>query len=355
MKYRLLWKLLLINIVPVISVFILVIWLAIDKLAANYFMALMKNYDVSPTDIHQMFLTAIHHYLLWASLVALFIAFIINYMLTSRVLRPLSQMSAITRQVAAGNYSHRVAVTTQDEVGQLGIAFNQMADSLAEVEQLRKNMVADLAHELRTPLTNLRGYLEALHDEVLPPTHETFQILQQETLHLVRLVENLQQLAKADAAKSYLKRENVYIETEIIQLLKLYQSNFNDKKISIETCFPSSQRTVSADRDKILQALRNLIENAWKYTPHYGRLTIFIKHHETYTKIGFNNSGPQIPEDILPYIFERFFRGDRSRSRNTGSAGLGLAIVKELIEAHGGEVGASSSQNLIKIWLILPL
>ncbi|MDH3330402.1 MAG: HAMP domain-containing protein, partial [Desulfobulbaceae bacterium] len=177
MKNRLIWKLLFINIVPVIGIIILVIWLAIDQLAAKYFMALMNKYDVSPTDIHQMFLTAIHTYLLWATGAALCLAFLLSYLLTRRVLRPLSQMTTVTREVSAGNYSARVDVVTQDEVGDLGIAFNRMADSLEQVERLRKTMVADVAHELRTPLTNLRGYLEALNDGVLPPSQGTFQML----------------------------------------------------------------------------------------------------------------------------------------------------------------------------------
>ena len=201
LKQRLLWKLLLINIVPVIGIIILVVWIAIDQLAASYFMALMDKYEVSPDDIHQMFLTAVHRYLLWSTLAALILAFVISYFLIRRVLRPLSQMRAITREVAAGNFSARVQVTSGDEVGELGLAFNRMADSLAKLEQLRKTMVADVAHELRTPLTNLRGYLEALHDGVLPPSQETFGMLQQEIMRLVSLVENLQQLARADAGR----------------------------------------------------------------------------------------------------------------------------------------------------------
>ncbi len=125
MRNRLLWKLLFTNILPVIGVIFLVVWLAVDKLAAQYFMELMKIYDVSPSDIHQMFLASIHQYLIWASLAALALAFVLSFLLTRRVLRPLSQMTAITREVAAGNFSLRAEITTGDEVGELGIAFNQ--------------------------------------------------------------------------------------------------------------------------------------------------------------------------------------------------------------------------------------
>jgi len=355
MKKHLLWKLLLTNIIPVIGVIFLVVWLAVDKLAANYFMALMDKYEVSPADIHQMFLTSVHHYLVWASLAALGVAFILSYLLTRRVLKPLSEMTAITKEVAAGNFSLRAEITTEDEVGQLGIAFNRMADSLEQIEQLRKTMVADVAHELRTPLTNLRGYLEAITDGVIPPTSETFQMLQQENLRLVHLVDNLQQLARADAARAYLKREKTDLPDLITQMVDLNLPNFQAKEITIETCFPSVVPSVSADRDKLLQALRNLIENCCKYTPESGRVIISVVTLAEGLKVDFQNSGNGISREDLPYIFERFFRADRSRIRGaSGGAGIGLAITRELIEAHGGTVGAESIPGETHIWIMLP-
>lgn len=354
MKNRLLWKLLLTNIIPVIGVIFLIVWLAIDKLAANYFMALMDIYEVSPDHIHQMFLTSIHHYLVWASLAALALAFVLSFLLTRRILRPLSQMTAITKELAAGNYSLRADITTVDEVGELGKAFNQMANSLEQIEQLRKNMVADVAHELRTPLTNLRGYLEALNDGVIPPSPETFTMLQKENLHLVHLVENLQQLARADAAKAYLKLEKIALADLVKQMLALNHSCFQKKAITVETDFPENPVIISADRDKILQAIRNLVDNCCTYTPDSGQVKISISRTEGQVTVDFQNSGPGISEADLPYIFERFFRADRSRSRNSGGAGIGLAITKELVEAHGGKVGAQSVSCETHVWFSLP-
>lgn len=355
MKQRLLWKLLLVNIVPVIGIIILVVWLVIDQLAANYFMALMDKYDVSPNDIHQMFLHAVHRYLLWATLAALVLAFVISYFLIRRVLQPLAQMRAITREVAAGNFSARVDVRSQDEIGELGLAFNRMADSLERIEQLRKTMVADVAHELRTPLTNLRGYLEALTDQVLPPSQQTFTMLQQEILRLVSLVENLQQLARADAAKAFLKREKLSLSEVVDQILSLYTLQLQDKKILVEKNIIRTAEFVKADRDKLLQAVRNLIENAWKYTPENGRIIISTRLEQDAVRLTIANSGPGIQESDLPFIFERFFRADRSRSRDGGGAGIGLAIVKELIEAHGGRVGAESRDGKTQVWFTLPV
>ncbi|PHR26379.1 MAG: two-component sensor histidine kinase [Desulfotalea sp.] len=355
MKNRLLWKLLLTNIIPVIGVIFLIVWFAVDKLAAKYFMALMDNYDVSPDDIHHMFLTSIHYYLVWASLAALGLAIVLSYLLTRRVLRPLSQMTAITKEVAAGNFSLRAEVSTNDEVGELGIAFNSMADSLEQIEQLRKNMVADVAHELRTPLTNLRGYLEALHDGVIPPTTETFQMLQQENLRLVHLVENLQQLARADASRAYLKREKVLLDDLVMQMVELQKPNFREKHIAVTLTGIDDSHWVDVDRDKVLQALRNMVENCWKYTPKGGAVVITIALVDSGIKVDFENSGPGILKDDLPYVFERFFRAEKSRSRDAGGAGIGLAITKELLEAHGGQVGAESNSGETHVWLILPL
>ena len=354
LKQRLLWKLLLINIVPVIGIIILVVWLSIDQLAAGYFMALMEKYDVSPNEINQMFLTAVHRYLVWASIAALGLAFIISYFLTRRILHPLSQMSAITREVAAGNFSDRVEVTSRDEVGQLGLAFNRMADSLAKVEQLRKTMVADVAHELRTPLTNLRGYLEALNDKVLPPSPQTFEVLQQEILRLVNLVENLQQLARADAARAFLQREKLSLAEIVTQMLTLYRSRFQAINITLEENITHDAGYVMADRDKLLQAVRNLVENALKYTEAGGRVAITVQRHKDAVRLVIVNTGPGIAPHDLPFIFERFFRADRSRSRDAGGAGIGLAIVRELIEAHGGQVGAESQGGETRVWFSLP-
>ncbi|WP_020678377.1 sensor histidine kinase [Geopsychrobacter electrodiphilus] len=353
MKRHLLWKLLL-NIVPIIAVTILVVWLAIDKLAATYFMRLMENYSIAPLESHRMFLEAVHRYLIWAALAALVLALLLNYLLTKRVLRPLSQMSRISQELADGNYTSRVEVVSADEVGQLGLAFNRMADSLDHLEKLRKKMVSDLAHELRTPLTNLRGYLEGLSDQVVPPSPETFQILESEILRLVHLVDDLQQLTKADSARAFLQRQELSLTTVIGQLRALFDQRFTAKGIELQVVIEPPALKLNADHDKLLQALRNLLENALRYTPEGGQVSICCRMVENRIEVAISNSGDGIDAADLPYIFERFFRADRSRSREHGGAGIGLSIVKQLVEAHGGQVGASSDQRLTRIWLRFP-
>ena len=353
MRLRLHWKLMLATTIPVIAVITGIIWLAFDQLAADYFMVLMDKYMVSPTETHRAFLTAVHRYLLWASLVALLLAFFLSYLLTKRVLRPRVQMSEASKQIAAGNFTARVDTAPSDEIGDLGTAFNLMGDSLEKLERLRKTMVADVAHELRTPLTNLRGYLEGLSDGVIPPDKQTLEMLQQENLRLVNLVEGLGQLARADAAHAYLERQPVDPQEGLKEILTLYRMNFEEKGISVTANF-TEPMLIQADRDKLLQAIRNLVENCWKYTPSGGEVTISCITSAKAIRTEFINSGPGIPEKDLPFIFERFFTADPSRSREAGGAGIGLAIVKQLIEAHGGKVGAESSAGETRIWFELP-
>jgi signal transduction histidine kinase len=315
----------------------------------------MDKYHISPTSSHEMFLGAIHRYLIWASLAAVIFAAALCFLLMKRVLDPLMQMTEITREISAGNYQVRVPIKSRDEVGQLAEAFNLMAQSLLKVEQLRKRMMIDVAHELRTPLTNIRGYLEALTDGVIEPSGETFELLQEETMRLVHLVEDILRLAKADAAGTDLKKTDVLISDLINQALDTFRTQFNAKAISVETDFGNRAATVRADPSKLSQVVANLMQNSVQYTPPGGRATISVQRERGDLKVVFSNTGAEIAPDDLPFLFERFYRGERSRSREHGGAGIGLAIVKELIEAHGGKTGAELSDGRIHIWFSLPL
>ncbi len=354
MRQRLLWNLLIGHIVPLFVIIALIVWNTVYRRAGDYYKVLVERYHVNPIDAHHMFLANIRHDLLWGALAALALTLLLTYLLTRWVLRPLFQLTAVTRKVADGNYSERVNVVSRYEVGQLVDAFNHMADNLEKIESLRKNMVADIAHELRTPLTNLRGYLEGLIDSVIPPSRETFRMLEQEVLRLVNLVEDLQQLARADAARAYLDRKELSLHELLRQIIDLYEPNFQEKEIIVQWDLGPGSEIVTADRDKLLQAIRNLADNAWKYTPAGGTVTISTQRSPDGIKTVFANSGAIIAQDDIPYLFERFFRADRSRSRDAGGAGIGLAIVKELIEAHGGTVGASSDVNGTRVWFTLP-
>lgn len=354
MKNRLLWKLLGINVL-VIAFVIIMVWLAVDYLAAGYFMTLMEKYNISPTSSHQMFLGAVHRYLVWASLGALLLAVGFSFFLMRRTLHPLTQMTEITSKISSGDYSARVPVKSQDEVGQLALAFNRMAESLKKIEQLRKTMMIDVAHELRTPLTNIKGYLEALTDGVISPSEETFDLLQEETSRLVQLVEDVLRLAKADAAKASLHKVEVNIVDLISQMLDSFRSQFEEKELRVVTNFAHGEENFWADPHHLSQVLQNLLQNSWQYTPSNGAVTVSTELTPRLVKVVFTNTGGEIADEDLPFIFERFYRGEKSRSREHGGAGIGLAIVKELVEAHGGSVGAKLLNGSIQIWFELPI
>ena len=206
MRSYLILKLLAIHL-AVIGFVMIIVWLSIDTLAAGYFVTLMDKYNISPEPAHAMFISAVHRYLVWAFIGAMALAVVLSFVLMRKVLAPLTRMNATTRQIAAGDFTARVPVNTRDEVGTLAKAFNRMAESLEEIENLRRTLMIDVAHELRTPLTNIRGYLEALNDRVLPLSDKTLSLLQDETLRLVQLVEDVLQLALADASHGKLNLE----------------------------------------------------------------------------------------------------------------------------------------------------
>jgi two-component system sensor histidine kinase BaeS len=353
MKPHLIYKLLAIHLV-VIAFIMAVVWFSIDTLAAGYFVTLMEKYHISPEPAHDMFVSAIHRYLIWAFLAAVLLAIGLSFLMMRKALAPLTQMTEISRKIAAGEFAVRVPAASHDEVGQLALAFNAMAQSLEKMERLRRNLMIDVTHELRTPLTNIRGYLEALGDGVLPPSDETFALLNAETMRLVQLVEDVLDLAKADAAKGHLNLEPVDIKESLDHILALFDRTLAQKNISLSVQAPTPKVVVPADRHRFVRVLRNLVDNAVRYTPVGGTIEIHILPTPTAVAIDFFNPAANLSDRDLPLLFERFYRGEKSRSREHGGAGIGLSIVKELVEANGGSVKAAMEGTRLRISLTLP-
>ncbi|MBC7932136.1 MAG: HAMP domain-containing protein [Rubrivivax sp.] len=353
MNSRLLRKLLLI-IVLVITLAVGVVWLAIDLFAADYFSFLMEKYNLPKDEVQHIFLDAAHRYIIWAGFAAMTLAVLLGFLLIRRILGPLYQMGVITGKVAQGDYTERIRVASSDEIGELAKSFNRMTDSLQKFEQLREAMVANVSHELRAPLTNMRGYLEALSDGVLPPSRKTFELLHEETLRLTALSNDLLTLSSADIARSTLKPKKINLREFILHALDLFRVQFAAKEIAVETEFPGEADDVLADPDKLGQVVHNLLQNVWQYTLRGGRVRVSVEPSPGWVRVTFANLGDGVAEEDLPFIFERFYRAEKSRSREYGGAGIGLAIVKELVEAHGGQVGAESSSAETRVWFTLP-
>lgn len=354
MKKTLLWKLLGINIIVIVFV-IIVVWLSVDYLAAGYFVTLMEKYNISPDSSHHMFVSSVHRYLVWSSIAAIVLAVALGFLLVKRALGPLTQMTGIATRISLGDYSGRVPIITRDEVGQLAEAFNGMAESLQHIEQLRKTMMMDVAHELRTPLTNIQGYLEALIDKVATPSRKNFELLLEETMRLVHLVEGVLRLAEADAARTDLHITKIRLSDVIARVMEQFKPQFDKKSLKVETNYVEDKSRLHADLDKISQVVSNLLQNALQYTPAGGTVKVFMESLTGERKVVFANTGEELAEEDVPFIFERFYRAEKSRSRDHGGAGIGLAIVKELIEAHKGRIGAEVYDNEIRVWFTLPV
>jgi len=309
------------------------VWTAQAPMMAPGFMAGGREQD---------FLATVSQSLLLAVLVGGAAAVVVAALFTRGILRPIGALTAAARRMEGGDLSQRVRVTSRDEIGQLGLAFNAMADGLARTEQLRRNMVADVAHELRTPLTNLRGYLEAMRDGVIEVRRETIESLYDEALLLTHLVDDMQDLSLSDAGRLALHRESVDAATLVSSaaLAAAPQASAHGISLRVEPVPPLPP--VYVDPQRVGQVLRNLLSNALAYTPAGGTVAIRASAERDVVRIDVRDTGAGIPAEHLPNVFERFYRADPSRARATGGAGIGLALVKQFISAHGGEVAVES-------------
>jgi signal transduction histidine kinase len=276
--------------------------------------------------------------LLLAGLVALLLALLFSY----QILKPIRALTEVANRMEKGDLSQRVKTRAKDEIGKLAHAFNTMADSLARSEQLRRNMVSDVAHELRTPLTNIRGYLEALQDRVVQPTQEIIASLYEESLLLSRLVADLQELSLAEAGQLCLICRPLALEEIIVKAAHALQLQAESKQIAIHIDIPPGLPKIEADPERVGQMLRNLLSNALTHTPVGGEIFVNAWVDGDEVRVSVQDSGEGIAAEHLPNIFERFYRADASRARATGGTGLGLAIVKQMVQAHGGRVGVES-------------
>jgi signal transduction histidine kinase len=263
-------------------------------------------------------------------------------MLGRRIVRPIEALTHAARRMEAGDLAQRVDTASRDEIGALAQAFNAMAQRLAHTETLRRHLVNDVAHELRTPLTNIRCQLEAVQDGLLTPGRETLESLHHEVMLLSRLVDDLQDLALAEAGQLRLDRTAVPVAALMATAAASLAPQAAARGVSLTSAPVAADLQVQADPQRLGQVLRNLIVNAITHTPAGGSIAIAAQSAPAQVAISVTDTGTGIAAEHLPHIFERFYRTDRSRTRATGGAGLGLAIVRQLVETQGGRVSVDS-------------
>ena len=287
--------------------------------------------------------SALNRSLLWAGLAAGVGGILLISLVSRRVLAPVSALGAAARRLGQGDLSQRVPTSSRDEIGQLGSTFNSMAEALEKAERNRRNMMADAAHELRTPLSNIQGYLEAMRDGLLQPDSATIDTIHQQVLHLARLVEDLRLLALAEAGVLSLNLQPDSLEEVIRRSVEAFRPRAEVKSVSISLEVSPELALVPMDRTRIAQVVGNLLENAIHHTQEAGQVTVLAEVIESSTaRVTVSDSGEGVVPEDLPYVFERFYRVDPSRTRATGGVGLGLTIAKQLVEAHGGTIRAES-------------
>lgn len=317
---------------------------ALDLLALYISLRQLLTRVLQTGDLGRVASARVEELLVLAAVGAALLAIGLAVFLSQRLARPLVRMIAVTQDIARGRYQTRIPIKGSDEVARLGEAIHELARHLDRLDTTRKEFLADVAHELRTPLTYMRGYAQVLHDGMARTPDEVRQylkIIYEETQRVERLVQDLFVLAQADAGMSNVHRETVDLAELAGQVTERFRPRAEEKGIVLAMRKKPAPQT-EVDPMRIEQAVVNLLDNALRYTPAGGSVTVNVGAKGEGVEITVQDTGPGIPSEELPYIWDRLHRVDKSRSREYGGAGLGLSIVKHIAELHGGRVTAES-------------
>ncbi len=273
---------------------------------------------------------------------ALIVALLAGLVLARNLTRPLRALTDAAQNIAKGQLEQQVEVTSQDEIGELGTAFNSMSREVARVNQLRRQMTADIAHDLRTPLTVISGYVESMRDGVLSPTPERMDLIYNEIGRLQNMVNDLRMLSQADAGELSLNPQQVDVKELLDRTAELFLHHADQQGVVLRVQADANLPALMLDEVRMHQVMDNLISNALRFTSAGGTITLGARKLGSTVELSVRDTGSGIPPDELPVIFDRFQRGDKSRHAEANESGLGLAIVKALVEASQGRVTAES-------------
>ncbi len=280
-----------------------------------------------------------------AAVVAGLAVLLVGSIQARRIVAPVRALADAARRVAGGEFA-QIPVTSQDELGEMALAFNTMAAELKQQHTLRRRVMADVAHELRTPLSVLQIDLESIEDGLAEPTPEVVSRLQEEVALLNRLVEDLRTLSLAEAGELQLEIQPVDVGHLVQTAVERVRGTAQENGVSLAIELPEDLPAVPGDAQRLSQVLSNLLSNALRHTPQGGQISVAARQVDGgEVRIAVQDDGEGIPVDELPHVFERFYRTDHARSRDTGGSGLGLAIARSLVEAHGGRIWAESVEG----------
>lgn len=277
-------------------------------------------------------------------LLSALLIFLLTSVYAFNTTRPLKQMTAATKRFAAGDFESRVYVKNNDEIGELANSFNEMADSLASMEGIRRNFIANVSHELKTPMTSISGYIDGILDGTIPKTEQEYYltIVSDETKRLSRLVTSMISLSKIDSGEIKVNKTSFDVLDVIFSVLQSFESKLSDKKLEVQGLDIEENVIVFGDRDLLHQTIYNLVENAVKFTEPKGVIRFDFAKENGFNIVSIENSGKGIlPEDIR-FVFDKFYKADKSRSSDKRSMGLGLYICRTVISLHGGRITADS-------------
>ena len=303
-----------------------------------------------PSDAAGDFLGRVTSAAITSGIIAIVMALGLGYFLARTLTRPVRQLTLATRAMANGALDQQVPVQSRDEIGELAHSFNQMSADLSRASQARKQMTADLAHDLRTPLSILRGYTEGLKEGRVDGSAKLYDIMHGEVEHLQRLVEDLRTLSLADASELTLNKRSVDPRALLERTALAYFMQAEEQGIQIRLDAAENLPSILVDTDRMTQVLNNLVSNALRYTKQ-GEIALRAEAGKSQVKLLVQDTGSGIAAEDLPYVFDRFYRADKSRQReivnenSTNSSGLGLAIAKAIVEAHGGTIIVTSENG----------
>ena len=297
--------------------------------------------DFTPAE--QAFLRRTNSALWIATLGSALVALLVGLLLARSLTSPLRKLASAAESIGRGELEQQVEVKSGDEIGQLAETFNQMSRAIVHSNQQRRQMTADIAHDLRTPLTVIAGYIESMREGVLAPSRERLDLVYREIERLEGLVDDLSVLARADSGELSLNLAPVNPRDLLEMAADPFQLPAEQKEILLGVEADSDLPSINVDESRMAQVFSNLISNALRYTPAGGRIILSAEKEREHVVLSVADNGPGIRQDDLTFIFNRFYRADKSRAEQNGESGLGLAICKALVEAQGGEISVKST------------